>query len=362
MDALATSMPGARLELKRVSKTYGAMHALSDVSLTVEPSEFFTLLGPSGSGKSTLLSLLAGFQTPSTGEILVNGDCANDEPAHRRGFGMVFQHYALFPHMTVFENVAYPLKARHVPAQERRQQVTEALALVRLEGFDHRYPRQLSGGQQQRVAMARAIVFRPRVLLMDEPLGALDRKLRTELQIELKQLHRQLGATIIYVSHDQEEPLAMSDRIAVLKDGRLEQVDFPEGLYRRPATSFVAGFIGESNFFPGTLRRRPSGETVVELDQGAIVPVHGSDLASGSPVTISVRPEQMAVVDATSPGWIAGTVSEVIYLGASTKVIADCQGQMTQVMVPAQNHRRFELGDSVALCWTPEAATIHRRS
>src|SRR5689334_1845560 len=284
----AAAGAGACIQFKGVTKRYGQLAALDNIDLTIEAGEFFTLLGPSGSGKSTLLALIAGFEHLSSGSILVDGQRADDIPPHRRGFGVVFQNYALFPHLTVEENIAYALRARRVPTIEIREKVAAALRQVRLEGLERRYPRQLSGGQQQRVAMARAIVFRPRVLLMDEPLGALDRKLRVDLQVELKQLHRELGSTIVFVSHDQEEALALSDRIAVLRDGRIEQVDTPGGLYRRPMTPFVAGFVGESNFFEGVLRR--SGDSVsVDLLEGIRVPASMGALADGQTVTLSVR-------------------------------------------------------------------------
>jgi putative spermidine/putrescine transport system ATP-binding protein len=352
---------GARLELDRVAKRYGSVTALDGVSLAIEAGEFFTLLGPSGSGKSSILSLIAGFEAPSDGAIVVDGRVTNDVPAHARGFGVVFQNYALFPHLSVEENIAYPLRARGLAGTEIHARVAEALRSVRLEGFGGRSPRQLSGGQQQRVAMARAIVFRPRVLLMDEPLGALDRKLRIELQIELKQLHRSLGATIVFVSHDQEEALALSDRIAVLRGGRVEQVDTPEALYRRPATPFVAGFIGDSNFFAGTLRRA-GGQAAVALAAGPSVPVAcGALPPDGAAVTISVRPEQVAVSAAGDDAALSGRVAEIVYLGTATKVLVDTPCGPALALVPAQAGLGCEIGTPVSLRWPADAATVHAR-
>ena len=242
---------GAAVVLEKVSKSFGPVIAVDDVSVTIEPGEFITLLGPSGSGKTTTLMMIAGFDHPSAGEIYIDGTPIVGVPPYRRGIGMVFQNYALFPHLTVAENVAFALKQRSVAKPEIVGRVAETLDIVRLRGYEARYPRQLSGGQQQRVALARAIIFHPRVLLMDEPLSALDKQLREELQLEMKRLHQQLGITFIYVTHDQREALIMSDRIAVMNQGRIEQAGSPSDLYDRPATRFVAGFIGESNFLEG---------------------------------------------------------------------------------------------------------------
>jgi len=357
----AGAKAGARIQFERVSKRYGQLAALDDINLTIEAGEFFTLLGPSGSGKSTLLSLIAGFDQLSAGAILVDGQRADDVPPHRRGFGVVFQNYALFPHLTVEENVAYPLRARRMSSQEVRDRVADALRQVRLEGLGQRYPRQLSGGQQQRVAMARAVVFRPRVLLMDEPLGALDRKLRIDLQVELKQLHRELGATIVFVSHDQEEALALSDRIAVLRSGRIEQVDTPSGLYRHPTTPFVAGFIGESNFFAGILRRLREAAPVVELASGIRVPAAAGSGNDGEAVTLSVRPEQVAISPVMDVMSLAGPIIEIIYVGTATKLLIETQCGRAQAWVPAQGGQEFQIGQIVALRWAPDAATLHPR-
>src|SRR3984957_14760723 len=252
MDGAGTVIAGqgAAVILSALEKNYGNVGAVRGVSLDIRSGEFLTLLGPSGSGKTTTLLMIAGFEVPTVGDIAIDGQSVVVLPPHKRNIGMVFQNYALFPHMTVAENIGFPLKQRGVDRATRARQVAESLDLVRLPGYQSRYPRQLSGGQQQRVALARAIVFRPRLLLMDEPLGALDKQLRESLQLEMRRLHADLSITFIYVTHDQEEALTMSDRVAVMNDGLIAQVGSPEDLYDRPCDRFVASFIGESNFFP----------------------------------------------------------------------------------------------------------------
>lgn len=241
---------GTRIRLEDVTKDYGlATPAVDAISLTIEPGEFMTLLGPSGSGKTTTLNLIAGFETLTSGTIRFNGREVNDLPPHKRNLGMLFQSYALFPHMTVAQNVAYPLRERRLPKEQIRRQVAEVLELVQLTGRDDNYPSQLSGGQQQRVALARAIVFSPNALLLDEPLGALDRNLRAALQTEIRRIHREVGSTFVFVTHDQEEAMNLSDRIALFHDGRIEQIGTPEDLYRAPETLFAARFLGDSNVF-----------------------------------------------------------------------------------------------------------------
>jgi putative spermidine/putrescine transport system ATP-binding protein len=256
---------GASVELCDVSRTFGNVMAVDRVSLSVHPGEFFTLLGPSGSGKTTLLHLLAGFQEPDCGHIQVNGEIVSGLPPFRRGIGVVFQSYALFPHMSVFENVAFPLRVRKVGRREITSRVCRALDLVQLADHDRRRPSQLSGGQQQRVALARAFVFGPRLLLMDEPLSALDARLRKVMRAEIKSLQRNLGVTVIYVTHDQDEALAMSDRIAVMRDGRIEQLATPKELYARPVSRFVAGFIGDTNLLKAEVLGREGDSLVLSV-------------------------------------------------------------------------------------------------
>ncbi|RWA75040.1 ABC transporter ATP-binding protein [Mesorhizobium sp.] len=297
-----------------IEKRFGAVSILSDLSLDVAAGEFLTLLGPSGSGKTTLLMILAGFVRANAGSIKVGGEEIITMPPHQRNIGMVFQNYALFPHMNVFHNVAFPLKQRRVSAADTRERVEKALDLVRLQGLGERRVDQLSGGQRQRVALARAIVFEPRIVLMDEPLSALDKGLREHMQIELRNLHRRLGMTTVYVTHDQREAITMSDRIAVMNAGRIEQIDQPEALYARPKTKFVAGFIGESNFIPVECRNGSVWHEDRKLRMSDPIPAVGRHL-------MVVRPEKLRLVaDGEQAGvlnMLPATVGDVIYQGDS---------------------------------------------
>jgi putative spermidine/putrescine transport system ATP-binding protein len=296
--------PAARsaVRLEGVRKHYGDVEAVAGIDLDIRDGEFFSMLGPSGSGKTTTLRMIAGFELPSAGRILLLGEDVSHKAPFERDVNTVFQDYALFPHMNVAENVAYGLVIRKVPAEERRQRVADALRMVRLDGFDKRRPGQLSGGQRQRVALARALVNRPRVLLLDEPLGALDLKLREEMQIELKAIQHAVGITFIYVTHDQEEALTMSDRIAVFNQGRIEQVGSPAEVYERPLTAFVAGFVGTSNLLRGDVAER----------------------VFGTPGTFTVRPEKIRLAEpgaavATDEIGVDGRIREVVYLGSETR-------------------------------------------
>jgi spermidine/putrescine ABC transporter ATP-binding subunit len=259
---------GHQLELINVSKLFGDVRAVDNVSLGIQHGEFLTLLGPSGSGKTTTLNMIAGFEVPTGGEILLEEDNITTVAPNNRGIGMVFQNYALFPHMTVFDNIAFPLKMRKTPSANIRKLIDEALAQVKLPAFESRYPHQLSGGQQQRIALARAIVFKPKILLMDEPLGALDKKLRDHMRLEIKHLQESLNITVIYVTHDQEEALTMSDRIAIMNEGKIIQLDTPEVLYESPANLFVADFIGESNFLNGRVAEVDADTIAIETNEG----------------------------------------------------------------------------------------------
>jgi putative spermidine/putrescine transport system ATP-binding protein len=338
---------GTRISLDRVVKDYGlATPAVDDVSLTVEPGEFMTLLGPSGSGKTTTLNLIAGFETLTTGTIHFDGTDVSTLPPHRRDLGMLFQNYALFPHMTVAQNVAYPLRERKVPKAEIARRVAEVLELVQLTGRDDHHPAQLSGGQQQRVALARAIVFGPKALLLDEPLGALDRNLRGTLQAEIHRIHREVGTTFVFVTHDQEEAMTLSDRIALFNAGRIEQVGTPEELYQRPETLFTARFLGDSNVFPlsgpvsqednvglsGPASREDnvglSGAVSWEDNVWAVDPrtVSRSAASAGGRVALVVRPEEVHVTsDEPPPGVnaVAATVRDVEYLGSHRTALLD---------------------------------------
>jgi putative spermidine/putrescine transport system ATP-binding protein len=304
-----------------VRKTYGGTAAaVVGLDLDIARGELLTLLGPSGSGKTTTLMMLAGFEMPSAGRILLEGrDIAHTAP-HRRGIGVVFQSYALFPHMTVAENVAFPLSVRGIGRGERDERTRKALAMVRLDGFADRRPAQLSGGQQQRVALARALVFEPPIVLLDEPLGALDKALREEMQLEIRHLHQRLGVTMMYVTHDQAEALTLSDRIAVFEGGRIRQCADPKRLYDRPADAFVAGFVGENNLLPGIVATREGDDCTVRLACGPVVSAQAVDCGGvGERCLVAIRPERIAVagVDAADLGERAmpATLQEAIFLG-----------------------------------------------
>jgi spermidine/putrescine ABC transporter ATP-binding subunit len=353
---------GARLQLIELTKVYGDVVAADRVTLDIAPGEFITLLGPSGSGKTTTLMMVAGFVIPTSGQILVNGEDIAFRPPHKRNIGMVFQNYALFPHMTVAENIAFPLKMRKWPRDRIEQAVREALQLVRLPGFEQRYPRQLSGGQQQRVALARALVFRPPVLLMDEPLGALDKKLREEMQLEIKHIQQSLNITTIYVTHDQEEALTMSDRIAVMRDGRIEQIGTPRELYERPASEFVASFIGESNFLTGRLERRDGQAYLVTEDGWRVAIPDAEDLPAGEQVTVALRPERIVLGERRGENHAEATIEEIIYVGEATKFRVRLLGdRLLTVKQPSRlETMRWQRGERVLLSWRAEDAVLLR--
>jgi spermidine/putrescine ABC transporter ATP-binding subunit len=345
----AMSMPppsaarGAAITIDGIAKRYGGVVAVDQVSLDIAAGEFVSLLGPSGSGKTTLLMMIAGFETPDAGAIRVGGRDITAVAPNRRGIGMVFQRYALFPHMTVARNIAYPLRMRGVPRGEIQRRVEEALALVRLEGYGARLPNQLSGGQQQRVAVARALVFEPPALLMDEPLGALDKKLREQMQIEIKRLQRALGVTVIYVTHDQEEALTMSDRVAVMDGGRLVQAGTPVELYEAPATAFVADFIGKMNFLAGRCRVATAERVAIELAEGVVIEMPVSRVRGtahpGAALQVAVRPEQLTLAragEAALPGpTLPGILETAIFVGAFQVCLVRTAGDVVlHVQVP----------------------------
>ncbi|MGH2614116.1 MAG: ABC transporter ATP-binding protein [Thermomicrobiales bacterium] len=355
---------GARVIFDRIEKRYGPVIAVDDVSLDIAPGEFVTLLGPSGSGKTTTLMMLAGFEIPTAGEIYVDDDPIASVPPYRRNIGMVFQNYALFPHMTVGENIAFPLQMRRMNRAEITRQTSAVLQLVGLPGYEGRYPRQLSGGQQQRVAVARALVFNPRVLLMDEPLGALDKQLRERLQLEIKALHEQLGVTIIYVTHDQEEALIMSDHIAVMNEGLIEQFGRPTELYDEPSSRFVANFIGESNFIEGTLQRLDGATACIDAPGlGELrAPVHPG-LAASAPVSLTVRPEKLVTTDdgaAPDMNAVSGTVEDVVFVGEMRRYVVLLPGGQ-RLVLKAQNRagvQNFDRGDPIRVCWNVDDCRI----
>lgn len=316
-------MPAARaseplVKFRGVRKSYDGVHlVVRDLNLDIFPGEFLSLLGPSGSGKTTCLMMLAGFESPTGGDIDLDGQRLNHVPPHRRNLGMVFQNYALFPHMTVERNLEYPLNVRKMPPVERRKRVHEALDMVQMQDFAKRYPAQLSGGQQQRVALARALVFRPKMVLMDEPLGALDKQLREHMQLELKTLHRQLGITFVYVTHDQSEALTMSDRIAVFNEGVIQQISSADALYESPCNRFVAGFVGDSNQFLGTVQDRDGPSCQVELANGArLWGVNVQELSVGSACVLAMRPERIKLArDTQADNRLLATAVDEVYLG-----------------------------------------------
>lgn len=344
---------GATLELKGLWKKFGNVQAVAGVDLQTSAGEFVTLLGASGSGKTTTLNLVAGFLAPDAGEILLDGHLISTLPTHKRGIGMVFQDYLLFPHMTAASNVAFALKRRKVASAEITKRVGEALELVGLHGLGGRYPRELSGGQQQRVALARAIVFRPTLLLMDEPLGALDRNLREVLQLEIRRIHRELGTTFVYVTHDQEEALVLSDRIAVFNEGRIEQIASPDTIYDRPSTTFVAGFVGDSNIFRGATTKASGGQAVFTIGKWRIAAP--ADASLEGPSAVVVRPEKMRL-DAGDTGdkfnRIEGTIVERIYLGSELKIVTNVP-DLGPVVVheAAGSHADREPGTRVEISW-----------
>jgi len=336
------------------------------VTLTARAGEFLTLLGPSGSGKTTTLACVAGFAVPTEGDVLIEGVRVTFEPPFKRNVGMVFQNYALFPHMTVADNLAFPLRMRKLPAATIRERVAWALALVQLEGLGRRHPRQLSGGQQQRVALARALVFEPPVLLMDEPLGALDKKLRVEMQLELKRLQARLGVTVIHVTHDQEEALTLSDRIAVMNHGRIEQIGDPTELYENPSTGFVGEFIGESNRLEGTVDVDAGGRAALVTASGLRLPARPGGARSGEPAVLFLRPERIAIA-AESPtagaGGVVGDVVEAVYVGEATRYVVRAGGgeTLTVKRLNVDAADRFKIGARVTLRWDPDAALTQRR-
>jgi putative spermidine/putrescine transport system ATP-binding protein len=321
----------AFIEFRDVSKTYdGRTLAVANLSCAVTRGEFLTFLGPSGSGKTTALMMLAGFEQPSAGELRLNGKPLGPVPPHRRNMGVVFQNYALFPHLTVAENLAFPLRVRRVSSSTVRERVQQVLALVRLEGYEERRPGELSGGQQQRVALARALIFGPDVILMDEPLGALDKQLREQLQTEIKQIQRHLGVTVLYVTHDQSEALALSDRIALFAAGSIEQIGTPQELYERPASAFVAQFIGQNNRLPAVVEEVERERCVVRLADGSAVHAMLNGMtARGERVTAWVRPEHVELGDASAgANVLRGVIEELSYQGDHVRVQVTLPGDM----------------------------------
>jgi len=352
------------VELRDVSKQFGETLALDHVTLKIRDGEFFSMLGPSGCGKTTSLRLMAGFELPTDGEVVIAGEAQGTRPAFQRPVNTVFQSYALFPHMTVYQNTAFGLEMQHVQKDEIRQRVTQALELVQLPGKENRKPKQLSGGQQQRVALARALVNRPKVLLLDEPLGALDLKLRKAMQLELKALQDRLGLTFVYVTHDQEEALTMSDRIAVMNLGHVLQVGSPAEIYENPANRFVADFIGETNFLVGQIRGREGATARVEVDGLGMWARASGEVPSSGAATVAVRPEKIGLGREKKEGRNAfeGTVELVTYVGKDSDYRVRLSPQAV-VRIRVQNQAAgawtgIDVGDRVWVTWSEEAARV----
>jgi spermidine/putrescine transport system ATP-binding protein len=354
------------IQLSGVAKDFHAggevISAVREMDLQIKEGEFFSMLGPSGCGKTTTMRMIAGFEEPTAGTVWLQGKDVTSDPPNKRDVNMVFQSYALFPHMSVFENVAFGLRRRQVPKNEITTKVGEMLEIVDLSGRENRRPRELSGGQQQRVALARALVNHPKALLLDEPLGALDLKLRQAMQVELKRIQREVGITFVYVTHDQGEALTMSDRIAVMNDGLIEQLASPREIYEHPASRFVAGFIGTSNLLTGTAARVGDSAAVIEVsaDERVIVPIRDVAVAQGDALEVTVRPEKIELGTQPPPAGscaLRGTVSEVVYLGTSTNfTIATTTG--AEMVVFQQNSASASdvvaRGDSIWLSWQPQ--------
>ena len=349
------------LQLAGVTKSFAGVVAVNKVSFQVRRGEFVTLLGPSGCGKTSTLRLIAGFLAPNAGQISLQGEIVNDVAAYERDIGMVFQSYALFPHMTVAQNVGFGLQMRRVAKVEASERITNSLNLVKLGGLEHRYPHELSGGQQQRVAIARALVVEPAILLMDEPMSNLDALLRAEMQLELKQIIDRVGVTTINVTHNQEEALAMSDRIIVMSTGHIEQVGSPHEVYGKPANAFVAGFLGRSNILACQVESVADGLVEARLESGGAISIAGIDATAGQRLTVQVRPESIDI--STEPtaehNSLRGKVGQVAFLGSWYEYLVDVGGESFLVQVPAASRRdSYQAGDSVNLTWHPEDVVL----
>tara|TARA_B100000989_G_scaffold44258_1_gene28188 strand:+ start:1537 stop:2622 length:1086 start_codon:yes stop_codon:yes gene_type:complete len=343
------------VKFEKVDKSYdGKLLVVKDLNLDISEGEFITMLGPSGSGKTTCLMMLAGFETPTNGEIYLDKNPISNIPPHKRGIGMVFQNYALFPHMTVYENLAFPLRVRKMSKDKADKKIDKALSMVSLSGFENRMPGQLSGGQQQRVAVARALVFDPSVVLMDEPLGALDKNLRESMQYEIKHIHENIGVTVVYVTHDQGEALTMSNRIAVFNDGKVQQLSSPDELYEKPVNSFVAEFIGENNTFAGEISEISQDKCKVKIAGGEIIANPVSVKNIGEKTTVSIRPER-ALINSNSKmdNNFKGKIEEIIYHGDHTRVRLNLLGNSEFILkVPnSSQNMEIKLGNHINVSW-----------
>ncbi len=355
-------MEDAIVSLQHVNKWYGSNHVVRDMNLDIAQGEFLTLLGPSGCGKTTTLRMIAGFEDATEGTILVQGERVEEKQPYQRDVNTVFQNYSLFPHMSVYDNVAYGPTIKKMPKSEIRTRVTEMLGLVQMSGYEKRKPDELSGGQKQRVAIARALINRPRVLLLDEPLGALDLKLRKQMQIELKRLQKKLGITFVYVTHDQEEAMTMSDRIAVMRDGVIEQIDQPAVIYRKPKTRFVADFIGESNIFEGTVEDIHEDLLTIRLRSGMVKTASdGDSYTRGEKVFVSVRPEDLCVDEVKPEGFdFQAVVTDSVYMGTLTRILMKTSDGQEIKYARFEDTQGLQENRKVWLFWKPEKAVVIR--
>ncbi|MBV8838959.1 MAG: ABC transporter ATP-binding protein [Alphaproteobacteria bacterium] len=349
----AAAEPRVKLHVSGVSKHYGAATALQPMDLKVHSGELLALLGPSGSGKTTLLQIICGLTEPSAGRLTIDGRDETDLAASKRDVGVVFQNYALFPHLTVAENIAFPLQMRHMARAALAAKVDATLAMVGLTGFEDRFPQELSGGQQQRVALARCLVYQPSLILMDESLSALDRKLRDSMRIEIKRLHRETGATIIFVTHDQEEALALADRICLLNEGRIEQLGTPEELYEQPRNAFVAEFIGISNMMQGRVEAGASIATA----EGVLPLPSGCAARSGESAILVIRPEKVSLC-AAADAFVSGRVEESIYAGSETKMLVRLAGGSLMTVRRGAGMAPIHIGEQVSLRWDKDQARL----
>ena len=353
----------SKLKIRDLWKTYGSVEAIADVSLDVSEGEFLTLLGPSGSGKTTLLMMVAGLILPDSGEVWIEDQLSTYAPSSKRDIGMVFQNYALFPHMTVFENIAFPLRMRHVEESTIRSEVNKVLELVQLPAVAQRLPNELSGGQQQRIALGRCMVYEPSIILMDEPLGALDKKLRDQMQLEIKQLHTRLGITVLYVTHDQEEAMVMSDKICLLNDARIEQVGTPADLYFRPLSTFAASFLGESNMFPVEITDTRDDQHVLKIGTGTTLRSPKRDgIKNGNKAFAMVRPESVNLVSASysAENVIEGKLKETIMAGGITKYYVEVSDHQVFAVTTLTVRDSHQLANSstVRLGWNVEDTVV----
>ena len=355
------------ISIENISRHFGDVRAVDQVDLAIDKGEFFALLGPSGCGKTTLLRLLAGFETPDGGEIFIDDEPTAAIPHFRRPVNMVFQNYAIFPHLNVFQNIAFGLRKDRLPRDQLEAKVNEALALIKLEGYGKRAADELSGGQRQRVALARALIKKPKVLLLDEPLGALDKKLREQMQLELRALQRSVGITFVFVTHDQEEALTMSDRVAVMSDGKVLEKGAPADLYERPQTRFVAEFLGTMNFFDGQIKGRDGDSYIIETDRLGTVRAPGNNarFETGDGVTVALRPENIRMTRTPAGnqhGSVDGVVSNAAYLGDRTHVYVTVNGSAEPLLVAVQNLDGAALkgddGGEVSLSWSETSALL----